>query len=160
MNSNYIKVEVVSNNGIPDKDLTLEAFMKAFDKFFAENSSTQETIESSIFGYLRSIPKLSTVTTDTLVERAYEAAVEQLTALGENTATTRDEARARMKRRVPEFIKAHPELFAARQKAGIAVRMVPGEHDDEGRQVYRTSDEDWAKITAPKPEKTKAAKAA
>jgi hypothetical protein len=159
---NTLKVAVVLVGSSLDKKAMQKDFDAQCKAFEANHNSAHDLIGEAVIGYLLTKPGMSQVTTETLVNRAYEAAVIRINAdAGEGVDTTdlRDEALAMLKKRVPEYLRANPDLFQPRQKAGIQVHFVPGETDKDGNQVYRTDGETWQaildKANAPKEPKAK-----
>lgn len=162
-----LTIAVLTENGKWSHEAMLKDFEAQYAKGSADSETDFDTVAAEINAYLLTNPALKTIASASLVRSLWETRVEN----GELKGKTHDEkaaAFARLEEIVPEYVKATTDRFHMGRKTGIAIRFVEGEtaKDKEGNvlynaegdevQAYRHSDEEWAKMTAPKPSTTPA----
>lgn len=148
-------------DGSLDTESMDREYFQLRDKLKASVQEDFDTVSVAIFSFLLENPALKTIPTSSLVRALWERKVEA----GELKGKSQEERGAlhsRLEEVVPEYVKSNPDLFHMGRKTGIAISHVPGEYltDKDGNQLqdkdgnpvqaYRTSPEEWAKLTAKK----------
>jgi hypothetical protein len=156
-----ISVVVLTENGKINAEAMREDFEKQLANLDAQISTDFDTVAAEINAFLLANPGLKTIASSALVRSLWETRVEN----GDTKGKTHDEKAAmfaRLEEVVPEYVRATTDRFHMGRKTGIAIRYVEGESakDKDGNvlyngdgdevQAYRHSDEEWAKMTAPK----------
>lgn len=146
-----INSQVVTVNGKINADLTRLAFDEALNKLISQESTDYDLVHEAVQGFLLANPGMKSAPTSTFVNRAYDLASARIRAEGGGDLAC-DEARKRLEKvTVPEYFRADGgDHYHVSKKLGVCIRFVEGETDDSGNQIYRTDDETWSKLTAPK----------
>ena len=153
-----IVTKLVFADGVLDAAASREAFNAELARLMDRETYDWDSLAVEVSTVLLASPGLETISTKALTRRIWEARIES-GALKGLEGKARDAAYARLDKMVPDYIAENPDMFHIGRKSGVAVRYVLGEVDDNGNQVFRHSDEAWAKLTAPKPEKDSSADA-
>lgn len=157
-----IIVDVVSNSdGSVNETATRAAFAELLTKLVAERSADFDTVKVEIDAFLLENPGLRSIKGASLIRALWERKVEN-GELRNKSQAEKGAMYARLEMVAEEYVKSNPDRFHVGRKSGISIRYVPGEHmmgadgkpvyDKEGNEVqaFRISDEEWAKLTAPK----------
>lgn len=149
MSTSMLKIAVLTNNGAVDQEAMLADFNKQCTALIAERSADQDTVKVELNDFLLSSPGLKTISKSSLVRALFETRIES-GKYKDVPREQRDSDFVRLETVVSEYIAAHPDLFHAGRKMGVAVRQVPGEKNEDGTDRLRHTAAEWATITAKK----------
>lgn len=157
--------DVVFNpDGSVNSEATTANFTTLLANLAARVQTDFDTVAVEIMSFLLENPGQKTIPTSVLVRNLWERKIEAGLLKGK-TQEEKSALFSRLEEVVPEYVKSNTDMFHMGRKTGIAIRYVTGEtakdakgqetFDGEGNpvQAYRHSEEEWAKLTAPKPAK-------
>jgi hypothetical protein len=169
----FLLVPLMTDDGIVNPQACATRAKEIATELQAEATADFDTVAAGINAYLLENPGMKNVSMGTLVRELDVA--RRLSDAQAGVKRSSEENKAafeRLESVIPNYIRSNTDRFYVGRKMGVQIRFVDGEHvkgddgeilvggDGKPKQAYRHTAEEWAKITAPKPEKPEAAKSA